>query len=134
MKKIILALALLCAFSISAQETTDYKQKTIEFIKLTGTADAFDNAIAQIGMSVPKEKKEAYKKEAMGTLDGLYDKIADLYMKEFTEDEIAELVAFYKTDLGKKLASKQTSLTQSAMMLGQNWGMEVGQIAQKYTK
>ena len=46
-------------------------------------------------------------------------------MAEFTQDEIKELVAFYNTDLGKKLAEKQLSLTQKAMMFGQTWGMEV---------
>ncbi|MEM6515836.1 MAG: DUF2059 domain-containing protein [Bacteroidota bacterium] len=134
MKKIILAIAILCAVSINAQESASYKQKTIEFIKLTGTSDAFENAIDQIGLNVPEDKKEAYKKEAMGTLDGLYEKIAELYMKEFTEAEISELIAFYKTDLGKKLASKQTTLSQSSMMLGQTWGMEIGQMAQNYAK
>jgi hypothetical protein len=58
--------------------------------------------------------------------------MADLYMKEFTRDEINELVAFYKTPLGEKLAIKQLDLTQKAMMLGQTWGMEVQGIAQKY--
>ena len=53
-------------------------------------------------------------------------------MAEFTQDEITELVAFYNTDLGKKLAEKQVGLSQKAMMFGQSWGMEVSAIAQKY--
>jgi hypothetical protein len=53
-------------------------------------------------------------------------------MAEFTQDEIKELVAFYHTDLGKKLAEKQLGLTQKAMGFGQTWGMEVSQIAQKH--
>ncbi|WP_026754307.1 DUF2059 domain-containing protein [Sediminibacter sp. Hel_I_10] len=134
MKKLLFAAVFLFIISsIQAQENSEFKQQTIEFIKLTGTSDAFDSAISQIGMAVPAEKKEAYKKEANATLDDLYGKIADLYMKEFTKEDIAELVKFYKTDLGKKLASKQTTLTQSAMMVGQTWGMQVQQIAQKYT-
>ncbi|TXD83935.1 DUF2059 domain-containing protein [Subsaximicrobium wynnwilliamsii] len=133
MKKLLVAIAFVCAFSVQAQEENSvFKNQTIEFIKLTGTADAFDNAIAQIGAQVPEAKMADFKKEANGTLDELYSKIADLYMKEFTEEDIAELVVFYKTDLGEKLASKQTTLTQSAMMVGQTWGMKVGQIAQKY--
>ncbi|CAH8282800.1 hypothetical protein EV196_101652 [Mariniflexile fucanivorans] len=132
MKKLLFACLFLVAIATQAQESSDFKTETIEFIKLTGAGAAFDGAIAQIGYSVPEANKEAYTKEAMATLDALYDKIADLYMEEFTQSEIKELVAFYHTDLGKKLATKQLSLTQKAMMFGQSWGMEVGQIAQKH--
>lgn len=132
MKKAILLLSLFFTVITYAQETSEFKKETIEFIKLTGSGAAFDDAISQIGAMVPEASKEAYKQEATATLDGLYEKLADLYMTEFTQDEIKELVAFYNTDLGKKLAEKQLSLTQKGMMLGQSWGMELQTIAQKY--
>ncbi|MFT4780860.1 MAG: hypothetical protein ACJAZK_002296 [Psychroserpens sp.] len=132
MKKLLFAIAFICTLSIQAQDNSEFKTQTIEFLKLTGTGDAFNNAIAQIGAMVPEEKKEAYTKEASGTLNDVYSKIADVYMEEFTEEDIAELVLFYKSDLGKKLSSKQTQLTQSGMMIGQTWGMELSKIAGKY--
>lgn len=132
MKKILLVCLFMVAIATQAQDNANFKNETIEFIKITGATTAFDNAIAQIGASVSDENKDAYTKEANATLDGLYDKMAELYMTEFTPDEIKELVAFYNTDLGKKLASKQTTLAQKAMMYGQSWGMEVQAIAQKY--
>ena len=134
MKKILLlCLFAVAVFQTQAQNDDTFKSETIEFLKLTGAATAFENAIDQIGAAVTIENREAYTKEAMGTLDGLYSKMADLYMEEFTHDEIKELVAFYNTDLGKKLAEKQLGLTQKAMMFGQSWGMEVQAIAQKYS-
>ncbi|MCD2258216.1 DUF2059 domain-containing protein [Psychroserpens luteolus] len=133
MKKLIYVIAFLYAFTIQAQDNTEFKTQTIEFIKLTGTADAFNNAISQIGAMVPEDKKEAYTKEANGTLEDLYSQLADVYMKEFTKEDIAQLVVFYKSDLGKKLASKQTDLAQAGMSIGQSWGMELSQIAQKHS-
>jgi hypothetical protein len=132
MKKILLVGLFLVAVTTQAQETTEFKAETIEFIKLTGAGKAFESAIDQIGFNIPEANKEAYVKEASGTLDGLYDQIADLYMAEFSQLEIKELVIFYHTDLGKKLAEKQLGLTQKAMGFGQSWGMEVSQIAQKH--
>lgn len=120
------------AFIVKAQDNTDYKEETIEFIKLTGSGNALDTAIAQLGVTVPEASKEVYLKEANATLEDLYDKLAEIYMNEFTEAEIKELSAFYHSDLGKKLAEKQLGLSQKAMMLSQNWGMEVQSIAQKY--
>ncbi|MDD7885898.1 DUF2059 domain-containing protein [Flavivirga sp. 57AJ16] len=134
MKKTLLVclLGITIIFQTNAQDNTEFKKITVEFIKLTGAGAAFENAIAQIGSGVSDTNKEAYTKEAKGTLDALYAKMAELYMAEFTQDEIKELVAFYNTDLGKKLSEKQLSLTQKAMMFGQSWGMEVQGIAQKY--
>jgi len=120
------------ANQINAQNDLEFKKETIEFIKLTGAGAAFENAIAQIGFKVSEANKKAYTEEANSTLIGLYEKMADLYMAEFEQDEIKELVKFYHTDLGKKLAEKQLGLTQKAMMFGQSWGMEVQEIAQKY--
>ena len=132
MKKIVLVGLFMIAMATQAQENAEFKAETIEFIKLTGAGKAFESAIDQIGYNVSEANKEAYVKDANATLDGLYDKIANLYMSEFTQSEVKELVAFYHTDLGKKLAEKQLGLTQKAMGFGQSWGMEVGQIAQKY--
>ena len=134
MRKVLLVglFVIAITFKTQAQENTEFKKETVEFIKLTGAGAAFENAIAQIGSGVSEANKEAYTKEAKGTLDALYAKMAGLYMAEFTQDEIKELVAFYNTDLGKKLAEKQLGLTQKAMMFGQSWGMEIQGIAQKY--
>lgn len=134
MKKFVLVSVFIVGFlsPAKAQETSEFKTETIAFIKLTGAGEAFKDAINQIGAMVSQDKKEAYTKEASGTLDEVYSKMADLYMAEFTYEEIQVLVSFYNTDLGKKLATKQMTLTQKAMMFGQSWGMEVQAIAQKY--
>lgn len=134
MKKLVLLCLFVLALTtqVQAQDNAAFKTDTVEFLKLTGTGAAFEKAIEQIGAMVSLENKEAYRKEATGTLDGLYEKMADLYMAEFTHDEVKELTAFYKSDLGTKLAEKQVMLTQKAMSLGQTWGMEVSGIAQKY--
>ncbi|WP_203256670.1 DUF2059 domain-containing protein [Hyunsoonleella ulvae] len=132
MKHLLLVFVLVLTISTHAQDDADFKAETVEFIKLTGATKAFDDAIDQLGSMVSQENKEAYKKEAEGTLDALYNQMATLYMAEFTREEIQELVKFYKTHIGKKLANKQVSLAQKGMMMGQSWGMKVQGIAQKY--
>lgn len=133
MKNLLLAFALLWVVTVKAQETSSsFKKETVEFLKLTGAGAAFEDAIGQIGAMVAETNKAAFTKEANGTLVGLYDKMANLYMKEFTQTEIQELIRFYHSDLGKKLAEKQLSLMKKAMSFGQAWGMEVQAIAAKY--
>ena len=53
-----------------------------------------------------EDKKDAYTIEATGTLEDLYTQLADLYMKEFSEEEIKTLNTFYESDLGKKTGVK----------------------------
>ena len=52
----------------------------------------------------------------------------------FSEEEINPLNAFYESDLGKKLASKQTVLTQQGMVIGQSWAMKLQEVAKKYAQ
>ncbi|WP_298532349.1 DUF2059 domain-containing protein [uncultured Algibacter sp.] len=133
MKKILFACLFVSVVNFTqAQENSNYKNETIEFLKMTGAGAAFENAITQIGTMVPEINRAAYIKEAQGTLGGLYNKLAELYMSEFTHDEVKELIVFYKTDLGKKLAEKQLGLTQKAISFGQTWGAKVQEVAQKH--
>ncbi|GGZ89092.1 DUF2059 domain-containing protein [Algibacter mikhailovii] len=133
MKNFLFASLVLIAVSFcQAQENSEFKKETVEFIKTTGAGAAFENAITQIGTMVPEANKAAYLNEAQGTLGDIYGQIAELYMTEFTQEEIKALVVFYETDLGKKLAEKQLDLTQRAMSFGQAWGAKVQKIAQKH--
>lgn len=121
------------AFATYAQGDSAYKNDALEYIRVTSLNARFDTAIDQIGKDVSDTKKKEFQTEAGRTLDNLYSDMADLFMGEFTHSELKELIAFYRTDLGKKLASKQTVISQKAMLLGVSWGHEIEMIAKKYS-
>ncbi len=52
--------------------------------------------------------------------DVIAPKLADLYMKEFTEEELNEIMKFYDTPLGKKLLAKLPVLMQQGAVIGQS--------------
>jgi len=131
-KQITILLFLIFTLSLSAQENSQFKEDAIKFIKLTGTEAAFDGVITQLEADIPEVNHEAYRKAAIKTTNGLYGKIADLYMNEFSHAEIKDLIQFYHSPVGKKLAEKQLLLTQKGLGLGQNWGIEMQQLATKY--
>jgi len=111
MKKVAFAILLFFAVNVQAQEKSALQTKSEELIHLTGAGKAFEDAIAQIGAGVGADNKEAYRKEAEGTLEEIYGTLAALYAEEFTEEEIDALSNFYKTDLGKKLSVKQLQIS-----------------------
>ncbi|MBU2950341.1 DUF2059 domain-containing protein, partial [Tamlana agarivorans] len=55
-----------------------------------------------------------------------------LYMEEFTQAEIKELLAFYNSPIGKKFTSKQLKMTQKGIELGKGFAVKVQRLAQKY--
>jgi hypothetical protein len=51
----------------------------------------------------------------------LTDEVARLYATNFSEQELKEVVAFYKTPAGKKLLIQQPKIIDSSMKFAQEW-------------
>jgi hypothetical protein len=51
----------------------------------------------------------------------LTDEVARLYAANFSEQELKEVVAFYKTPAGKKLLVQQPKIIDSSMKFAQEW-------------
>lgn len=129
MKKLLLLVALLITgFSVNAQTIEQDALKLVSIV----SESAFDSVIDQMATIVPEGKKADYTKEAKATLPSLYKSMSELYVEEFTHDEIKEILAFYETPVGKKMAEKAMTLSQKGMLLGQQWGMNLHSLAQKY--
>jgi hypothetical protein len=58
-------------------------------------------------------------------LNEVLDKIAALYARTFTADELREVAAFYRGPVGQKFVQKQTVLMQESMVIGQQFGQSV---------
>ena len=48
-----------------------------------------------------------------------------IYQKYFTLDELREIVAFYDSPVGRKLAAATPAMTREGMEKGQQLGMEI---------
>lgn len=53
--------------------------------------------------------------------------IIPIYDKYYTHEEIRELIAFYKTPVGKKTIEILPALTQESMLVGQAWGTKISE-------
>lgn len=134
MKKGILTLVLSVALFYTGFAQDDaFESDTKELMKITSIA-AFSDVIDQMGAMVSADKKDAFTEEASLTLEGVIDKLAVIYMEEFTHDEVKDLLAFYATPTGKKMAEKTMILSQKGMGVGQTWGVELQGIAGKYVE
>lgn len=85
-------------------------QPTYDAMKANGLPDA---AIEEIKAAVSKWYANTMKWEV------IKPKFADLYIKEFTEEEMKKLIEFYKTDVGQKAITKMPTLMQQGSEIGQ---------------
>lgn len=133
MKKVLLLVAFVCfSVTMNAQEENEaFKADAQKLVKIVSES-AFTPVLDQFSSMVSEDQKEALIADIKATLPELYAAIAVIYMEEFSHDEIKEILAFYETPIGLKLAAKTGALSQKGMVAGQSWGMKLQGILQKY--
>lgn len=132
MKKTLCFLFLIfLGFQSQAQEKTDLQQKAIKLIEMT-SGQQFDIMLDPIVKMVPEDNRQAFKKEMMTSLEGIYDELAQVYIEKFTEAEIDQILVFYNTPVGEKMRNITPELTRKGMEIGQQWGQELQPIMMKY--
>lgn len=100
-----------------------------EMLAASGASEQFNKNIKaiidQYGAQVPEDKRPAFVKVMNDfftkymSWETLKNDISVMYAREFTEPELKQLTAFYKTPLGTKLNQKQPLLMQAGMVIGQ---------------
>ena len=138
MKKNLLltALFIIIASSCSfAQNNASYRSSLKQLMQLSGAEGTYKGVISQMitlfkqqQPSVPAAFWDEFSLEMNKVaIDQVVDLILPAYQKHLTEEEIKGVIAFYKTPVGKKYASKTPVITQESMIAGQVWGKTIGE-------
>jgi uncharacterized protein len=83
------------------------------------------NALTQQNLNYQKDLDEVavvVAKTLAGREKEIGEGMAQIYATEFTEQELKDLVAFYKTPLGQKLITNEPRAIQLSMTWMQQWG------------
>lgn len=67
------------------------------------------------------EVSQVVAKQMAGREQEIGDEMAKIYATDFTEQELKDLVTFYKTPLGQKLLKQEPSTIQASMGFMQQW-------------
>ena len=106
-----------------------------EIIKTTGATALFNplipgvieqakNLFLQQNPGLGKDLNEIAAKmraDLAPRFDELTNEIAKLYAMHFTEPELKELLAFYKTPVGMKLITEQSKVGEEGLKFAQEW-------------
>ncbi len=138
MKRIVaLCLVLACAAPLAAwcqdaKPTSSHRQATEELLRVMGVeetsktaAQSFFDAMTQQNPGM-EDYRDVLLKWATNTLswEKMGPRMTDLYMRTFTEAEVRELTAFYKTPIGKKTLEQLPTLMQEGMKIGMELAQE----------
>src|SRR5512146_1005111 len=139
---VLLTVVLMCTpvFAQSSSASTNAKhQKIVTLVKMTGTPTVMVDAIrqqihlAKKTLPLPPKAQDDFETEFLNEIkvDDLVELMVPAYDKYYTEGEIDQLIAFYKSPLGQKLVSSLPTMTEetskAAGALGAEIGARVGQ-------
>ena len=69
----------------------------------------------------PERGRGHRRPEAAGREKEIGEQMAKIYANDFTEQELKDLVTFYKTPLGQKLLAQEPKTVQASMAYMQQW-------------
>jgi hypothetical protein len=87
--------------------------------------DQTKNALVQSNLNYQRDLNEVaviVAKNLAGKEQEIGDGMAKIYANEFTEQELKDLVTFYKSPLGQKLLANEPRAIQFSMSYMQQWG------------
>lgn len=132
MKKLLVAVAFMLVAQMGMAQDAAFKADAVKFLNISGTASTFEMMTKDIVKNAPADKQAAFKKDLDASIQELIGKMADLYMTEFTHDDIKAMIKYYETPVGKKAAAKTGVLFEKGQVVGQEWGMGLQSIMMKY--
>lgn len=134
---IICTLALVVASGTLHAKGSTPKQRDInKLLQLTGAGkigmQVMQSVVAQFRQSpaftkVPAGFWTAFAKES--NPDELVQLIVPIYDQHLSHGEIKQLIKFYQSPVGAKLARVMPAMTQQSMVVGQTWGRQLAQRA-----
>lgn len=122
-----LPLALLLAASAHAQTDADHRAAAAELVEVLDMETAFfdgvrvglDASADAPGMDEMRPVMEAFFDRYI-TWDKVVDDYVALYQETFSQAELEELVAFYRSPIGQRLVEEQSGLMARGARVGQD--------------
>jgi len=132
---VVLLVLLLIGVSVSAQSDEEYTTALNEMFKVSGSAETYNAAIDQMFQLFQNQytdledlQWEELKKEFQGeAYESLKVLLLPVYKKHLTLEDLKGAIAFYKSPAGVNLAKSTPLITQESMLIGQQWGMQIGE-------
>ena len=134
-----LTLATVSPLASAQQSSPAAMASAKELITITGTTSLFSPLITgvveqakvlylQQNPALAKDLNEIatqIRADLQPRFSELTEEVARLYAANFTEQELKDILAFYKTTAGKKLLAEQPKIVDTSMKFAQDWATKL---------
>lgn len=141
--KLFVPLVMLLATTISSPALAQSRQENQnldkinsikELMTITGaenlTQQILNQSITSMKAQFPQVPQVFWNEFSAGvTADQLINRLMPIYDKYLTDEDIKQLIAFYRTPVGKKIISVSPQIASDSLNIGQQYGKEVAQRA-----
>jgi hypothetical protein len=110
------------------------KEEVAAVIEKSGASGQINSVKKQVLSMIPLEKQAAFVVEFDILMKKVNDAMVEIYMQEYSKEDIKAMLAFYNSPVGKKMAEKAeiiASKSQESMVGLQG---EIQALLMKYTK
>lgn len=136
MKKLVwcILLSFVLVTSTQATEEKDYKTVLTELMAVSGSMETYKVLVPrmlqmlrpQYAAVSEKDWRELEEELNKTAYDELVEMLVPVYQKYLTVKDLEAIIAFYQTPAGKKFGKAVPQITQECMLIGQQWGMQLG--------
>ena len=136
-RPIAVAVAIVGLLAAGTAAAADKRAKVDTLLEVSGTTKATTQMVAallpqllalmrQAVPGAPPAVMEAFEQELTQELAAstpeVMDGLAELYARNFTEQEIDALLRFWRSPTGRKLAQTTPRITMESLQIGRDWG------------
>lgn len=97
---------------------------------IPGVIEKSKNTMLQVNPNLFKDLNDVandLRKEYAPKLASLRTEVAKIYASRFTEQELKDTLAFYKSPLGKKILTEEVTFVDRSMSAAQDWAIKLNE-------
>jgi uncharacterized protein len=140
MYKIIFIIGLSLAMLVGHAQQTEQEKDVLKLMEVSGSAASYDlvfqQLVSQLKMMKPDVPQATWDQVKQDVFDKeivyLKKDLIPVYQKNFTADEVKQLIAFYTSPLGLKLVDGTAKISKESMQVAQPWAMSLAGKIQSY--
>jgi hypothetical protein len=132
MKKFLLSIAFVFVTGVMVAQEKPSKEDVLQVIEKSGASGQLNAAKKQLLSMIPSDKHAAFVIEFDALMKKANDATAEIYMAEYSKEDIKAMLAFYNSPTGKKMAEKAEAIAEKSQESMMSLQGEVQTMMTKY--
>lgn len=132
MKKLLLAFAFVLVSQIGFAQENASKEDVSAVIEKSGNSGQMSAARTQMLTMIPQDKHAAFLVDFDILMKKVNDATVEIYMQEYSKEDVKAMLAFYNSPVGKKMAEKSEKIANKSQESMASLQGEIQALMMKY--